>query len=58
MLMARRPVHRLFFLVLSLLFSQLALASYVCPGRVASPNGALVATRAALIINRFIVGHR
>jgi len=36
MLMARRPVHRLtttFFVVLSLLFSQLALASYVCPGQ-------------------------
>lgn len=36
MLMARRPVHRLttiFFMVLSLLCSQLALASYVCPGQ-------------------------
>jgi hypothetical protein len=35
MLMARRSAHRLtttFFVVLSLLFSQLALASYVCPG--------------------------
>ena len=34
--MARRSVHRLtttFFVVLSLLFSQLALASYVCPGQ-------------------------
>jgi hypothetical protein len=34
--MARRSLHRLtttFFVVLSLLFSQLALASYVCPGR-------------------------
>jgi hypothetical protein len=34
MLMLRRPVHRLttaFFVVLSLLFSQLALANYVCP---------------------------
>ena len=34
--MLRRPVHRLtttFFVVLSLLFAQLALASYVCPGR-------------------------
>jgi len=34
--MARHSVHRLttaFFVVLSLLFSQLALASYVCPGR-------------------------
>jgi len=34
MLMLRRRVHRLtttFFVVLSLLFSQLALASYVCP---------------------------
>jgi len=35
--MARRSVHRLtttFFVVLSLLFSQLALASYACPGRI------------------------
>jgi len=34
--MARRSVHRLrttFFVVVSLLFSQLALASYVCPGQ-------------------------
>ena len=34
--MLRRPVHRLtttFFVVLSLLFSQLALASYICPGQ-------------------------
>jgi len=34
--MARRSIHRLttiFFVVLSLLFSQLALASYVCPGQ-------------------------
>ena len=34
--MARRSLHRLttaFFVVLSLLFSQLALASYVCPGQ-------------------------
>jgi len=34
--MLRRPFHRLtttFFVVLSLLFSQLALASYVCPGQ-------------------------
>ena len=33
--MLRRPVHRLttaFFVVLSLLFSQLALANYACPG--------------------------
>ena len=33
--MPRRPVHRLttaFFVVLSLLCSQLALAAYVCPG--------------------------
>ena len=36
MLMHRRPVHRLtatIFVVLSLLFSQLALANYVCPGQ-------------------------
>jgi hypothetical protein len=36
MLMLRRHLHRLtttFFVVLSLLFSQLALASYVCPGQ-------------------------
>jgi hypothetical protein len=36
MLMARRSVHRLtttFFVVLSLLFSQLALAGYICPGQ-------------------------
>src|SRR5580765_5348195 len=36
MLMLRRRLHRLtttFFVVLSLLFSQLALASYVCPGQ-------------------------
>ena len=36
MLMSRRSVHRLtttFFVVLSLLFSQLALANYVCPGQ-------------------------
>lgn len=36
MLMARRSIHRLtttFLVVLSLLFSQLALASYVCPGQ-------------------------
>lgn len=35
MLMSRRPIHRLttaFFVVVSLLFSQLALANYVCPG--------------------------
>jgi hypothetical protein len=34
--MLRRSVHRLtttFFVVLSLLFSQLALANYVCPGQ-------------------------
>jgi hypothetical protein len=34
--MLRRPFHRLtttFFVVLSLLFSQLALASYVCPAQ-------------------------
>ena len=34
--MLRRRLHRLttaFFVVLSLLFSQLALASYVCPGQ-------------------------
>lgn len=34
--MLRRPFHRLtttFFMVVSLLFSQLALASYVCPGQ-------------------------
>jgi len=34
--MFRRSVHRVtttFFVVLSLLFSQLALASYVCPGQ-------------------------
>jgi hypothetical protein len=34
--MFRRSVHRLsatFFVVLSLLFSQLALANYVCPGQ-------------------------
>jgi hypothetical protein len=34
--MLRRPFHRLtttFFVVLSLLFSQLALANYVCPGQ-------------------------
>ena len=34
--MLRRPVHRLtttFFVVLSLLFSQLALANYVCPAQ-------------------------
>jgi hypothetical protein len=34
--MPRRRLHRLtttFFVVLSLLFSQLALASYVCPGQ-------------------------
>ena len=34
--MARRPLYRLtttFFVVLSLLFSQLALANYVCPGQ-------------------------
>ena len=34
--MSRRRLHRLtaaFFVVLSLLFSQLALASYVCPGQ-------------------------
>ncbi|KQU87650.1 hypothetical protein ASC78_26015 [Variovorax sp. Root318D1] len=33
--MARRPLHRCMialFVILSLLFSQLALASYVCPG--------------------------
>jgi hypothetical protein len=37
MLMSRRSIHRLtttFFVVLSLLFSQLALANYVCPGQV------------------------
>lgn len=36
MLMHRRPVHRLtatIVVVLSLLFSQLALANYVCPGQ-------------------------
>lgn len=35
-LMSRRLLHRLtttFFVVLSLLFSQLALANYVCPGQ-------------------------
>lgn len=35
-MMLRRSVHRLtttFFVVLSLLFSQLALANYVCPGQ-------------------------
>jgi len=35
--MLRRHLHRLtttFFVVLSLLFSQLALANYVCPGQV------------------------
>ena len=34
--MARRPIHRLtttILVVLSLLFSQLALAGYVCPGQ-------------------------
>src|SRR5580765_7120552 len=34
--MHRRSIHRLtttFFVVLSLLFSQLALANYVCPGQ-------------------------
>jgi hypothetical protein len=34
--MSRRPLHRLtttFFVVLSLLFSQLALANYVCPAK-------------------------
>ncbi|KQW37138.1 hypothetical protein [Rhizobacter sp. Root404] len=34
--MTRRSIHRLtttFFVVLSLLFSQLALANYVCPGQ-------------------------
>jgi hypothetical protein len=34
--MLRRPFHRLtttFFVLLSLLFSQLALANYVCPGQ-------------------------
>jgi hypothetical protein len=37
MTMLRRRVHRLttaFFVVLSLLFSQLALANYVCPGEI------------------------
>jgi hypothetical protein len=36
MLMHRRSIHRLtttFFVVLSLLFSQLALANYVCPAQ-------------------------
>ena len=36
MLMPRRSIHRLtttFFVVLSLLFSQLALANYVCPAQ-------------------------
>ncbi len=39
--MGRRSVHRLtttFFVVLSLLFSQLALANYVCPPSVSAPD--------------------
>ena len=42
MLMLRRRIHRYttaFFVVLSLLFSQLALANYVCPGT--SDTGAM-----------------
>lgn len=41
MFMGRRSVHRLtttFFVVLSLLFSQLALANYVCPPAVSAPD--------------------
>ena len=45
--MSRRSLHRLtttFFVVLSLLFSQLALANYVCPGQA---NAAAVAQMVA-----------
>jgi hypothetical protein len=45
--MPRRPFHRLttaLLVVLSLLFSQLALASYVCPGQA---NSAAMAARMA-----------
>jgi hypothetical protein len=45
--MLRRPVHRLtaaFFVVVSLLFSQLAMASYNCPAEV---NAAAMADMAA-----------
>lgn len=41
MLMVRRTAHRLtttFFVVLSLLFSQLALANYVCPPAASAPG--------------------
>ena len=46
--MFRRATHRLattFFVVLSLLFSQLALANYVCPGQ--ADAAAMVAMRSA-----------
>jgi hypothetical protein len=44
--MLRRPFHRLtttFFVVLSLLFSQLALANYVCPGQASASATAAMA---------------
>lgn len=48
--MVRRPFHRLtttLFVVLSLLFSQLALASYTCPGQPDMANGANMAAMMA-----------
>ena len=46
MLMTRRSIHRLtttLFVVMSLLFSQLALASYVCPGQSDAAMAAMMA---------------